>query len=149
MTSWLNRCLYSALPVVGLLSLVSGPSPSAAYAVTCDQQARRQAPARPAGKQAKNHRAAKTAPSTEWPGDLGGFPKPKPSQQPKPKVLSFFVAPRAAKPTETKTTELTPAVAAGNPFDRELRVVHAGTICEQEQPLNGLHRPAYLAQGPP
>jgi hypothetical protein len=149
MTSWLKRCAYSALPVVGILSLVCGPSPSAAYAVTCDKHSRRQVPAHTAGQDAKQQRVAKTLPDAGWPGELGGLPRPRPSQQPKPKVLSFFVAPRAAKPSETKTTDLTPATAASNPFSPQFRVIQAGSTCEQSQPAGTLHRPAYLAQGPP
>ncbi|HVP10150.1 MAG TPA: hypothetical protein VMV94_03070, partial [Phycisphaerae bacterium] len=63
--------------------------------------------------------------------------------------LSCFVAPGAAKPADSKTTDLTPAVAAVRPFTPHFWIARIDPVRERLQVLSGLHRPAYFAQGPP
>jgi hypothetical protein len=97
----------------------------------------------------KGQKAPSVQVDEQWPIDFGKSSKPKPIQQPKPKAFSSFVAPRAAKPSESKITDLTPAIAAGHPFESGFRIVPIGIACEGILPLGGLHRPTYSAQGPP
>jgi hypothetical protein len=145
----LNRWLYAVLPAVGILALVCGPSPSAAYAVACDRQVRHSA-AQPEGEIKSGGCKLPAIPVDDnTPGGLGDTSKSKPPQQSKPKSLSSFVAPRAAKPSESKPTDLTPAIAAGHPFDSGLRILRTGIVGEGAVSMSGRHKPAYWAHGPP
>lgn len=128
----LTRFPAVAISMAAAMSLVSGPSPSAARA---DYQARLvQEEASRQGSVDAAHPA--------------GEPSEQQDQSGKRSSLSSFVAPAAAKPAETDTSVSKAAAQASAP-DLPLRVISLSQQRPTRVVSRQLHRPAFQANAPP
>lgn len=125
-----NGRLSFVLALAALVTLAGGPSPAAAFARYCDRLKQEQQQKRP-----PKH-------------DLTSGQQARPPKQ-KSNAFTTFVAPRSAKPTEAKATDL----LVDHPGRRcELRRGQTGWAPQPPTaPASrfGLHRPAYRATAPP
>jgi hypothetical protein len=137
----------AALPVAAILSLVCGPSPSAAYAQTGTGRARAH-PTKQVGEPARP-----TCDTAKPPGKTDNSPiarkVPAPSKPRKPGTSGAFVAPSSAKPSEGKVAQLAPTLAVGNGPVSGLEYLPGPVSTDRLAPRSNLHRATYLALAPP